>query len=1091
MSRYTPTRINNPCILCEDASGKCRTLDTGSLHFCMTHAGHFETIPGFQFLGLTKNGLWGKWKPETEHHLTEQDRETWRLQQQTIRRQRLLEKQQRQAQSMPVAERDRHYRNLLTELTLHPDDRADLHHRGFTDAQIEAVGFKSVVAGQRLSKPYPKNLPGIAPNKRSWQRLDRASLVVAADGYLCPVRNSQGKIQGMQLRVRGASANKYRWLSSTENPVNLPNGELPLAILTPDTLADSNAVALVEGTGAKPFLAAQRLGMFVIGAAGGQWASSPEQLRAIAEDRPLILIPDGGAVRNSHVMRQYSALIEEFPNLQVYWWDQTEKGADIDEISEEQLATARLISWTEFEAIAFTYGSLPKRRGKRITVRPGRGGVLNRTPDLNIQDDEFKAHVDQFPTSGITALWGPQGSGKGEAIAQMLGEATWLSVTTLRSLARDQAEGWNGVFINDGDIVSNRLLKDGQPVAGGSVCLPSLLKLRAYNPEILILDELPTITDFLTGSKLSNKDGIRPLLIEELSRKIREAQHVIVASADLREEGLRWIEDLRDEQAYLIRSTRLPLPWTCHVFDGKQSQAIAELLERVKNLPDGQLLTIHTDNKSLANKISALLLEQNCPNLLITSDTSGGEVESSFLSSKGQDIPALLAMGIKVIVTSPSVKEGFSIQHHTDKIDSVWGIFEGCSITADSAAQTLNRVRSLAPRFVWIAEKGRAYSKLSLATSIGEFLKDLKHSSSTKVELVRRSLKTETLAIALNIDWHAQNLRLLADGEVRRNRGMKAFKHRVLENLKREGKTIAKYACQVTRDQAVRVSKRMEEIRSRLQLERAIAIASAPQITEAQVKELEKKQVLTPEELLSLERYYLEQFYRTTVTCDDVLWDKNGARRKQIRNLEMVLSPEKAERDTAASIEQNASTPQDWSRARLQLDLLERCGLVALICSIYAGEVVDLSPEQIAAIAACLRNDADEFTLAFNFRNPHSVSDMQLVGHCLDWCGLKRIAKRIRVEGKPKWVYQINQDNLEELKAAIERRSCVDLPPGISIETGEGRSEVKLPSNEDWMSPEALDDVRQILAVAPDEVIRALILEQIPFEVRGAIAQPL
>ena len=92
---------------------------------------------------------------------------------------------------------------------------------------------------------------------------------------------------------------------------------------------------------------------------------------------------------------------------------------------------------------------------------------------------------------------------------------------------------------------------------------------------------------------------------------------------------------------------------------------------------------------------------------------------------------------------------------------------------------------------------------------------------------------------------------------------------------------------------------------------------------------------------------------------------------------------------------------------------------------------MDLSPKQIAAIATCLRNNADEFTLAFNFRNPDSVSDMQLVGHCLDWCGLKRVAKRIRVEGTQKWIYRIDQDKLEELKGVIERRSRVDLPSSI------------------------------------------------------------
>ena len=45
---------------------------------------------------------------------------------------------------MAVAERDRHYRAILSQLELDPVDRADLVKRGFTDEQIERYAFKSV-----------------------------------------------------------------------------------------------------------------------------------------------------------------------------------------------------------------------------------------------------------------------------------------------------------------------------------------------------------------------------------------------------------------------------------------------------------------------------------------------------------------------------------------------------------------------------------------------------------------------------------------------------------------------------------------------------------------------------------------------------------------------------------------------------------------------------------------------------------------------------------------------------------------------------------------------------------------------------------
>jgi hypothetical protein len=49
------------------------------------------------------------------------------------RRKRQLEaEEQRQQRSLSEAERDKQYRQMLSELTLHPDDRADLIRRGFT-----------------------------------------------------------------------------------------------------------------------------------------------------------------------------------------------------------------------------------------------------------------------------------------------------------------------------------------------------------------------------------------------------------------------------------------------------------------------------------------------------------------------------------------------------------------------------------------------------------------------------------------------------------------------------------------------------------------------------------------------------------------------------------------------------------------------------------------------------------------------------------------------------------------------------------------------------------------------------------------------
>lgn len=733
-------------------------------------------------------------------------------------------------------------------------------------------------------------------------------------------------------------------------------------------------------------------------------------------------------------------------------------------------------------------GWRPPQRHQMSTARDVEGGDrqipphirgLQRRADLHIGDREFSAAVERWPRRGIVALHGSTGTGKGEAIANLLQnlKQPWLSFTTLRSLARDQAAGWDGVVVNQGDRVGSQLLRNGQPVLGGVVCVPSILATRPLTPRVLILDELPATQDFLLNSKLANKRGIRPLLLEETERRIREADLVVVASADLTEASLAWVESIRGERAFLVQSDRQPLGYDCHQIQGSKNQAIGDYIEAATEAHQAGKITIfHSDSKAIAVQVAGLLTEQGLNPLLITADTSGGDVESSFLSSKGLDLPALLAAGVGAIVTSPSVKEGFSIQHNTCIIDSVWGVFDGGSITAEAIAQTLDRIRShTIPRYIWIAERGRAYSNLSKEESITAFIKEFRKASTDTLRLARLSLRTEADLEAGKLDWESSHINLLASIETERNRGMRALRARVETILKGRGKKISPHTTTTTPDQAKGIGKRLQSIRSQQQVEWAIAIEAAPDITEAEAKSLEEKDNRKPEEQHRLERYYLKNFYRIEkITADDALWDREGDRRKQIRHLERVLNPSLATTATADSINQNATTPQDWHRGILQSKILEESGAAALIRDIWTGDVVDLEAERVGAIAQWLKDQAVEFNQAFRFSNAQAVSDRQLVSYLLDWVGITRKVARTRVNGTPTRRYFVDQGNLEKLKSVVERREKADPPPqSLSlIEGGGSLAEwADLPPDcaadltEMWLAASSIEEKQAVLMV--------------------------
>ncbi|MEP1079630.1 hypothetical protein NDI52_29920 [Leptolyngbya sp. PL-A3] len=336
-------RFNKPsslCPVCGDHRNECRQSGQTEKIFCRGKADN----PRFKFLGEDKNGFGIFTDRAIADSQTETDRAEWLRRRQAERTLHQEAERRRAAASMPVSNRHHHFSRLLEVLPpLTPADIKDLTSRDFSLTDIERIGFRSVVKGQRLPEQFPSNLPGVARDGRS--------LLIDADGYIYPIRNANGQIWAMQLRVRGETKSKYRWLS-VEGNYRLPNGEIPLAHITPESITRSWQ-GFSEGTGPKPHLAAKRLGCPVIGAAGGQFAGSQSQVKAALESgRIPVLLPDGGAIANPHVMQQYEKLAAMVPRLQVLWWGQRSKGQDIDEVSDEVLASARLITWEEFREMS-------------------------------------------------------------------------------------------------------------------------------------------------------------------------------------------------------------------------------------------------------------------------------------------------------------------------------------------------------------------------------------------------------------------------------------------------------------------------------------------------------------------------------------------------------------------------------------------------------------------------------------------------------------------------------------------------------------------------------------------------------------------
>ncbi|MEM7578388.1 MAG: hypothetical protein AAF316_00805 [Cyanobacteria bacterium P01_A01_bin.80] len=270
------------CPVCGKHSSKCRYSE-GNPDF--RYCGNVEARPGEQIgewtcVDKTRRGHGLAFARHKNRFEWDRDKYSRRLQnQQLLAKVAARKKQEENKQSLIQAanclsakERHEYYTQILNELTLDSESLEDLKRRGFTEEQIKECGFKSIKKNQALKKKYPKNLPGISWNQKI--------LFVGGAGTIIPVRNVDGYIVALQLRFhKFEEGGRYRWISTPQTAVLQTKefAELPLAIYIPSKLKTFKIV-FVEGTGHKPYLAAQRMGALAIGAAGGLHGSSENTL---------------------------------------------------------------------------------------------------------------------------------------------------------------------------------------------------------------------------------------------------------------------------------------------------------------------------------------------------------------------------------------------------------------------------------------------------------------------------------------------------------------------------------------------------------------------------------------------------------------------------------------------------------------------------------------------------------------------------------------------------------------------------------------------------------------------------------------------
>ena len=352
--------------------------------------------PSYLYIGEDAIGF-AMWQHvEDRDRYKEEKSQEYREEQKRQKEARLQELASRTAASLSPEERDKEIRKILAQLPLDRDHKEKIKERGLTDEQIDAADYRTVEPWQKLSKPIDEHLAGI--------KLGGRSMLNHARGIFCPIKDIHGYLVGFQIRFDNPKEGerRYTWLPgdkqiSPKPSSHLPNGELPLAFYGEPN--EEGIVGLAEGTSFKPYIASLRLNIPVIGAAGGNWASSPEilkqGLKALNATKVRLYV-DAGALTNKNILVTYDKTIKLVESLgyqvEVACWGQNEKSdGDIDEISLETLTKIQYLTPDEF--FSKTELKLPR---VVVTSQQRKAVVYSNTDKYlkdNINDVEYAAYL--------------------------------------------------------------------------------------------------------------------------------------------------------------------------------------------------------------------------------------------------------------------------------------------------------------------------------------------------------------------------------------------------------------------------------------------------------------------------------------------------------------------------------------------------------------------------------------------------------------------------------------------------------------------------------------------------------------------------
>ena len=694
------TYLRGGCPVCQGTRKDCRqSKQTGHI-FCRDTSAH---PMGLNVIGQDINGFW-IWAPKRTDDQYRRPIAT------------AQPKQITPDETLSREARSRQYQSLARHSGLSLRDRERLSARGLTPEQTALLSKRLHVwtwHSNRAIAGITPLLPGV--DCRGYTR--------KFDGMAIAIPDLDGHVLGAQIKpMRGSG---YFWASSEAIGgvgIRLPNEEVPIGIYRPAGEDTTGEVNLAEGF-LKPAIVALRYDRVFIGASGGNWIGSPQQLRSALEQlRPekVVLNADAGAVQNVNVMRAYERLNARLKawgyELWVRWWGQVEKThGDVDEITPDRFDQALLISFAKLSALAREHLQEERVAQYERQALANWNRARQYTPTMAVNQPYVEASVEDFLGIDIHANRSPMGTGKTQALAQVLQETTLgaIAIGSRNSLLLQSCERWGGFYhLHQDDAFG--LTAD--PQGRIACCIDSLhyFQPHDFDGKILILDEvLSVVKHALLSSTLR---GRRSQALEQLSEAVQRAAVVIGWDGNCADIAIHYLAQLRGEDCRVVKSLNQfqGARMTVELVRARSSTGtiwsqnyqpvltkIAVALKAYQRAPEGEpsAITTISDNQRLLEAIDGIYTRQGYRVLRIDSKT----VADPEMKEHLKDFDRFIAESKPdLLLLSPTVESGLDCSikgYFTKGFALLFGVLDTAT-----QYQFLRRVRHCLDWTVWCAE---------------------------------------------------------------------------------------------------------------------------------------------------------------------------------------------------------------------------------------------------------------------------------------------------------------------------------------------------------------------------------------------------